>query len=119
MNGGTPLHLVAISPTMRLLGMTTGVGIAGATLVAVVGGQATHGLPADKLFRGVHLGFLAAGMVAAAGAVLSAADALKSFFRKDSFAFRKSDAGRRFMPWSGRPPRNPSLPRSPRPSRKT
>jgi len=62
-----------ILATSRLLGMATGVSIAGAILVAVVGGQATHGLPSDKLFRAVHLGFLAAGIVASAGVVLSAA----------------------------------------------
>jgi len=88
-----------ILATSRLLGMATGVSIAGAILVAVVGGQATHGLPADKLFRAVHLGFLAAGMVASAGVALSAARGDGNF--------------------TGPPPRNPSPPRTPRPSRKT
>ncbi|MGB7631521.1 MAG: MFS transporter, partial [Candidatus Deferrimicrobium sp.] len=62
-----------ILATSRLLGMATGVSIAGAILVAVVGGKTTHDLPADRLFRAVHLGFLTAGIVASAGVVLSAA----------------------------------------------
>jgi EmrB/QacA subfamily drug resistance transporter len=61
-----------ILATSRLLGMATGVSIAGAILVAVVGGRTTHGLPADRLFRAVHLGFLTAGMMASAGVVLTA-----------------------------------------------
>jgi EmrB/QacA subfamily drug resistance transporter len=134
MNGGTPLYLVAVSMTVtgvgvaifvtpnnsamlgaapagrkgiasgilataRLLGMATGVSIAGAILVAVVGGRATHELPPDRIFRAVHLGFLAAGTMASAGVVLSAS-------RGDGSV-------------TGPPPRNPSPPMSPPPSRRT
>ena len=77
MLGATPTGRKGIASgilaTSRLLGMATGVSIAGAILVAVVGGRTTHGLPADRLFRAIHLGFLTAGMIASAGVVLSAA----------------------------------------------
>ena len=77
MLGATPTGRKGIASgilaTSRLLGMATGVSIAGAILVAVVGGRTTHGLPSDRLFRAIHLGFLTAGMIASAGVVLSAA----------------------------------------------
>ncbi len=88
-----------ILATSRLLGMATGVGIAGAILVAVVGGRTTHGLPADRILRAVHIGFLAAGMIASAGVVLTAS------------------RGERTIPEPT--PRNPSLPSIPGPSSKT
>jgi EmrB/QacA subfamily drug resistance transporter len=62
-----------ILATSRLLGMATGVSIAGAILVAAVGARATQGIPPERLFRAVHLGFFAAGVAASAGAVLRAA----------------------------------------------
>ncbi len=62
-----------ILATSRLLGMATGVSIAGAILVAVVGDGATHGISPDRLFRAVHLGLFAAGVMASAGTFLTAA----------------------------------------------
>jgi EmrB/QacA subfamily drug resistance transporter len=62
-----------ILATSRLLGMATGVSIAGAILAGVVGGRAAHGIPPERVFKAIHLGFLAAGLVASAGTFLTAA----------------------------------------------
>ena len=62
-----------ILATSRLLGMATGVSVAGAILAAVVGGRSAHGISPERVFRATHLAFLAAGMMAAAGTLLTAA----------------------------------------------
>ncbi len=62
-----------ILATSRLLGMATGMSFAGAILAGVVGGRAAHGIPPERVFKAIHLGFLAAGVMASAGTVLTAA----------------------------------------------
>ncbi len=62
-----------ILATSRLLGMATGISLAGAVLAGVVGGRSAHGIPPDRVFRAIHLGFLAAGLMACAGTALTAA----------------------------------------------
>jgi EmrB/QacA subfamily drug resistance transporter len=62
-----------ILATSRLLGMATGVSLAGAILAGVVGGRSAHGIPPERVFRAIHLGFLASGLMALAGTVLTAA----------------------------------------------
>lgn len=59
--------------TSRLLGMATGVSFAGAILAGVVGGRSAHGIPPERVFKAIHLAFLAAGLMALAGTVLTAA----------------------------------------------
>ncbi|OYV68138.1 MAG: hypothetical protein B7Z74_08690, partial [Deltaproteobacteria bacterium 21-66-5] len=59
--------------TSRLLGMATGVSLAGAILAGVVGGRSAHGIPPERVIHAIHLGFLAAGLLASAGTVLTAA----------------------------------------------
>jgi MFS family permease len=62
-----------ILATSRLLGMATGISIAGAILAGVGGGRSAHGIPPERVFKAIHLGFLAAGLTASAGTVLTAA----------------------------------------------
>jgi EmrB/QacA subfamily drug resistance transporter len=62
-----------ILATSRLLGMATGVSLAGAILAGVVGGRSAHGIPPERVFKAIHLGFLAAGVMASGGTVLTAA----------------------------------------------
>jgi len=62
-----------ILATSRLLGMATGISLAGAVLAGIVGGRSAHGIPPDRVFRAIHLGFLAAGLMACAGTALTAA----------------------------------------------
>jgi MFS family permease len=59
--------------TSRLLGMATGVSLAGAILASVAGGRSAHGIPPERVFKAIHLGFIAAGLLASAGTVLTAA----------------------------------------------
>ncbi len=59
--------------TSRLVGMATGVGLAGAILVGFVGHRADHGLPPDRLYQAVHFEFFAAGSMAIGGIFLTAA----------------------------------------------
>src|SRR5664280_1453670 len=61
-----------ILATSRLLGMATGISLAGAVLAGIVGGRSAHGIPPDRVFRAIHLGFLAAGLMACAGTALTA-----------------------------------------------
>lgn len=62
-----------ILATSRLLGMATGVCAAGAMLAAIVGGRSTHGISPERVFKATHLAFLAAGLMATAGTLLTAA----------------------------------------------
>ncbi|HEX7524585.1 MAG TPA: MFS transporter [Candidatus Deferrimicrobium sp.] len=62
-----------ILATSRLMGMATGVSLAGAILAGVVGGRSAHGIPPERVFKAIHLGFLAAGVMASGGTVLTAA----------------------------------------------
>jgi EmrB/QacA subfamily drug resistance transporter len=62
-----------ILATSRLLGMATGVSLAGAILAGVVGGRSAHGIPPERVFTAIHIGFLAAGLVASGGTILTAA----------------------------------------------
>ncbi len=39
----------------------------------VVGGRSTHGIPPERVFKAIHIGFLVAGLMASAGTVLTAA----------------------------------------------
>ena len=59
--------------TSRLLGMATGVSFAGAVLAAVVGARSGHGISPELVFKATHLAFLAAGLIASAGTLLTAA----------------------------------------------
>jgi len=62
-----------ILATSRLLGMATGVSFAGAILAAIVGGRSAHGISPERIFKATHLAFLAAGLMASAGTILTAA----------------------------------------------
>ena len=62
-----------ILATSRLLGMATGVSIAGAILASIVGGRSAHGISPERVFKATHLAFLAAGLMASAGTLLTAA----------------------------------------------
>lgn len=62
-----------ILATSRLLGMATGVSIAGAILATIVGGRSAHGISPERVFKATHLAFLAAGLMASAGTLLTAA----------------------------------------------
>jgi len=62
-----------ILATSRLLGMATGVSLAGAVLAGVVGGRSAHGISPERVFKATHLAFLAAGLMASAGTLLTAA----------------------------------------------
>ena len=62
-----------ILATSRLLGMATGISIAGAILAGVVGGRSAHGIPPERVLYAIHLGFLVAGLTASAGTLLTAA----------------------------------------------
>lgn len=62
-----------ILATSRLVGMATGIGIAGAILSGFIGHRTDHGVPPDRLYEAVHLGLFAAGLLAAAGTILTAA----------------------------------------------
>lgn len=60
-----------ILATARLMGLTTGVGIAGAILAGVVGDTSAAGGGPDLVIRAVHIGFLSSGMLAMAGTLLT------------------------------------------------
>ena len=62
-----------ILATSRLLGMATGISFAGAILAGVVGSRSAHGIPPERIFKAIHIGFIAAGLAASAGTVLTAA----------------------------------------------
>jgi EmrB/QacA subfamily drug resistance transporter len=62
-----------ILATSRLLGMATGIGFAGAILAAIAGDRSGHGISPDRVFKATHLAFVAAGVLASAGTVLTAA----------------------------------------------
>lgn len=62
-----------ILATSRLLGMATGISIAGAILAGIGGGRSAHGIPPERVIHAIHLGFLAAGIMASAGTLLTAA----------------------------------------------
>ncbi|MBS1243508.1 MAG: Drug resistance transporter EmrB/QacA subfamily [Deltaproteobacteria bacterium] len=62
-----------ILATSRLLGMATGISFAGAVLAAIVGGRSVHGISPERVFEATHLAFLATGLLASAGTVLTAA----------------------------------------------
>ncbi|HEX8042693.1 MFS transporter [Candidatus Deferrimicrobium sp.] len=62
-----------ILATSRLLGMATGISIAGAILASIVGGRSAHGISPERVFKATHLAFLAAGLMASAGTLLTAA----------------------------------------------
>jgi hypothetical protein len=38
----------------------------------VVGGRSTHGIPPERVFKAIHIGFLAAGLMDSAGTVFTA-----------------------------------------------
>jgi len=46
---------------------------AGAILAGVVGGRSAHGIPPERVFTAIHIGFLAAGLAASGGTILTAA----------------------------------------------
>ena len=58
---------------MLRIGDKDAVSIAGAILAGVVSGRSVHGIPPEWVFKAVHLGFLAAGLTASAGTLLTAA----------------------------------------------
>jgi EmrB/QacA subfamily drug resistance transporter len=62
-----------ILATSRLLGMATGISFAGAILAAIAGGRSARGISPDRVFKATHLAFVAAGLMASAGTVLTAA----------------------------------------------
>lgn len=62
-----------ILATARLVGLSTGIGMAGAILTGFVGHHPGHGMPPDRIYKAVHLAFMAAGSIAAGGIFLTAA----------------------------------------------
>ncbi|MGE5752676.1 MAG: MFS transporter [Deltaproteobacteria bacterium] len=62
-----------ILATSRLLGMATGFSFAGAVLAGIAGGRSGHGIPPLQVFKAIHIGFLAAGLMALGGTALTAA----------------------------------------------
>ena len=62
-----------ILATSRLLGMATGFSLAGAVLAGIAGGRSGHGIPPLHVFKAIHIGFLAAGLMALGGTALTAA----------------------------------------------
>lgn len=58
---------------MLRIGDKDAVSIPGAILAGVVGGRSAHGIPPERVFKAIHLGFLAAGLTASAGTLLTAA----------------------------------------------
>jgi len=58
---------------MLRIGDKDAVSIAGAILAGVGGGRFAHGIPPERVFKAIHLGFLAAGLTASAGTLLTAA----------------------------------------------
>ena len=62
-----------ILATSRLLGMATGISVAGAILATIVGDRSAHGISPERVFKATHLAFLAAGVLASAGTLLTAA----------------------------------------------
>ena len=58
---------------MLRIGDKDAVRIAGAILSGGGGGRFAHGIPPERVFKAIHLGFLAAGLTASAGTLLTAA----------------------------------------------
>ncbi len=61
-----------ILATARLMGMATGVGIAGAVLAGIAGDPSAWGKASGAVIRAVQIGFLSAGILASAGTLLTA-----------------------------------------------
>jgi hypothetical protein len=58
---------------MLRIGDKDAVSIVGAILAGVFGGRSAHGIPPERVFKAIHLGFLAAGLTASAGTLPTAA----------------------------------------------